>query len=152
MRADEGMAAEQAANKIETGRPAAAKNTALSWLSKLLSNGVMHATQVKEACNAAGINYRTVQRAADELKVIREKGAFNSGWTWRLPILPSGQTSGQLPLTHGVLSSVQMGETPEERETSITPTSHLDKFLFCQNHLSTSGIVDAGMRTRINPN
>ncbi len=34
---------------------------------------------------AAGMGWRTVQRACDEIGAIREKNQFSGGWQWRLP-------------------------------------------------------------------
>jgi len=52
------------------------------------------AATVKDECAGAGINYKTVQRAADALGVVRYKAAFGGGWRWRLPAPAEGDTKG----------------------------------------------------------
>ncbi len=83
MNADEGLAAENAVNK--PGPEPEARSQAADWLLALLGDGEIAAAVVKSEAANAGLSYRTVQRAADTLGVIREKNAFSGGWQWRLP-------------------------------------------------------------------
>jgi len=84
--ADEVLRAEN--NAAEDGKPGPepeARNAAKDWLAKLLANGDMPAATVKTEGKAAGLAWRTVQRAAEALGIIREKNAFKDGWQWRFP-------------------------------------------------------------------
>ncbi len=82
--ADDALAAEQSG----PGRPGPepeARNAAADWLRDLLASGEAAAAKIKAEAADAGLNYRTVQRAADSLGVVREKNRFSGGWQWRLP-------------------------------------------------------------------
>jgi hypothetical protein len=87
----------------------------MDWLSDLLANGEVDAARVKAEATAAGLAWRTVQRAADELDVIREKNSYTGGWQWRFPkpgnegdkiVVPSSSISNNLASCHlGEISS-----------------------------------------------
>jgi putative DNA primase/helicase len=88
MSADDALAIENDGGHKEEAKPGPepqARKAAEDWLRKLLAGGEVPAAKVKEEAKAAGMNFRTVQRAADELGVIREKNTFNGGWQWRFP-------------------------------------------------------------------
>ncbi len=86
MTADDAMAVESGnGNDERHGPEPEARNAAVEWLTHLLTNGEVEAGKVKSDAADAGMNYRTVQRAADALGVIREKNQFSGGWVWRFP-------------------------------------------------------------------
>jgi putative DNA primase/helicase len=55
------------------------------FLSDLLSDGSMRASDVFRDAEGAGYSKRSIQRAADKLKVIRQKEGMKGGWIWTLP-------------------------------------------------------------------
>jgi len=87
MSADDALAIENdgGTEDAKPGPEPQARKAAEDWLRKLLATGEVPAAKVKEEVKAAGMNYRTVQRAADALSVIREKNSFDGGWQWRFP-------------------------------------------------------------------
>lgn len=84
MTADEGLAAEAS----QKGPEPDARNSAARWLRTLLADGPVDVTRIKADAEAAGMNYRTIQRAADSLKIESGRTGFNGTWQWSLP---SGQ-------------------------------------------------------------
>jgi putative DNA primase/helicase len=77
--ADEVMA--QSSNPEETS----ALTDAMDWLRDILADGPLSASDVKSRAEAAGVSWRTVRRAADTLRVQRNKAGMRAGWTWCLP-------------------------------------------------------------------
>lgn len=68
------------------GRPAEERSEAIEWLRGELADFQEHATKaVKKAADDNGIAWRTCQRAAKELRVIRHRATFGGGMAWRLP-------------------------------------------------------------------
>ncbi|HXE23003.1 MAG TPA: AAA family ATPase [Rhodoferax sp.] len=65
-----------------------AKESAEEFLRELLGGDTVPAKQVKADCLEAGYAWRTIQRAADGMSVIRKKGGMGDGWYWRLPKMP----------------------------------------------------------------
>jgi hypothetical protein len=58
---------------------------AVALLADLLRDGPRDAAEILTVAEGDNLNARTVQRAADQLGVIREKAGFGEGWTWSLP-------------------------------------------------------------------
>jgi hypothetical protein len=87
MSADDALAIENdgGTEDAKPGPEPRARLAAEDWLRQLLAAGDVSAAKVKAEAKAAGMNYRTVQRAADALGVIREKNTFDGGWQWRFP-------------------------------------------------------------------
>ncbi len=85
MSADAALAAENAARAEKPGPEPDAQKAAAGWLRDLLEPGPMAAARIKEEATAAGLAWRTVQRAAESLSVLRGKDSFGGGWTWGLP-------------------------------------------------------------------
>ena len=56
-----------------------------TWLRDLLGAGPMATTAVKAEAKAAAFNWRTVQRAANDLGMITRKSGFGPDWEWELP-------------------------------------------------------------------
>jgi putative DNA primase/helicase len=87
MSADDALAIENNGG-IEDAKPGPepqARRAAEDWLRQFLATGEVLAAKVKAEAKAAGMNYRTVQRAADALGVIHEKNSLDGGWQWRFP-------------------------------------------------------------------
>jgi len=57
---------------------------AREFLAGLLVDGPVQAGQIREDAKEAGLNWRTVQRAADRLGVVRHKDGMRGGWLWAL--------------------------------------------------------------------
>ena len=55
------------------------------FLSDLLADGPMRAGEVFKDSDQAGYSRRSIQRAANAIKVDRRKDGMKGGWTWRLP-------------------------------------------------------------------
>lgn len=64
---------------------ASALGKAVAMLHGLLKDGPRDAAEILAAAEGAGIGERTVQRAADQLGVVKSKTDFRGGWTWALP-------------------------------------------------------------------
>lgn len=84
MDADDGLAAENGEHE-KPGPEPKAREAAVDWLATLLTDGEVAVAKIKQDAKEAGLSWRTVQRAADTLSVIREKNSFNAGWQWRFP-------------------------------------------------------------------
>jgi putative DNA primase/helicase len=83
-KADEAI--EDEAPDKAAGRKPTERTTAARWLWDELSDMQEHpVASIKEATASAGMSWRTIQRAADEIDVIRHRATFGSGYTWRLP-------------------------------------------------------------------
>ena len=75
------------------GPEAKSKESAKTWLAKVLENGPVKAgdlhkpdaDSVRGMAEEAGVAWRTVRRASEELFVIKEKCQFSKVWMWRLP-------------------------------------------------------------------
>lgn len=61
-----------------------ARQEAERWLKDVLKDGPVLSAEVKKQATDAGISWRTTRRAADRLRVRREKCGFTKGWQWRL--------------------------------------------------------------------
>lgn len=55
------------------------------FLSGLLADGPMRAGEIFKDADQAGYSKRSIQRAANAIKVERRKDGMKGGWTWRLP-------------------------------------------------------------------
>jgi len=99
MSADDALAIENDGGNEEAkpGPEPRARLAAEDWLRKLLATGEVPAAKVKGEAKAAGMSFRTVQRAADELGVIREKNTFDGGWQWRFPKPGTSTNEGDNP-------------------------------------------------------
>lgn len=61
------------------------RSDAKRFLLDLLSDGPITAKQVTADCEGAGHAKRTIERAAKDLRIVREKTGMKGGWVWRLP-------------------------------------------------------------------
>jgi len=68
---------------------------ATQWLTEKLKGGSLEAREVRDAGEAAGISWRTLQRAKSALKICSRKATFGSGWLWWLPTTEPGSEAVQ---------------------------------------------------------
>lgn len=86
MNADDGFAAERESSSDGPGRPRDERDAAREWLAAELADEQEHPVDdLKRDAGAAGIAWRTAQRAASELRVLRRRTAFGGGYVWRVP-------------------------------------------------------------------
>ncbi len=71
----------------EDGGRAAAE--AERFLSEMLAGGPVATVELREAANAHGHAWRTLQRIKDDLGIVATKAGFKGGWAWRLPEVKS---------------------------------------------------------------
>ncbi len=83
MTATEALAAETAG--AENRRDTPAREEAKTWLADLLAEGPMSTTEIHEAAEAAGLAWRTIQRARTVLAVQAIRGEGRNAWLWKLP-------------------------------------------------------------------
>lgn len=90
MSADEGLAAENSVDREKPGPDPKVRDEATKWLEQLLkSRGQITVKEVEKEAKGAAMAWRTVQRAAEQLDVIRQKETgFGGVWTWSLPCQP----------------------------------------------------------------
>jgi putative DNA primase/helicase len=62
-----------------------AREEAAAWLKELLKGGPVEAKRIPSDAKAAGISWRTVERAKARLGVKSHKRDFAVGWWWSLP-------------------------------------------------------------------
>ncbi len=78
----------------EVLRPAAGErgsprlDEASNWLRDRLTNGPIPAQALETAAREVGIRPKTLRRAAEALRVEKNKAAYQGQWLWRLPIPP----------------------------------------------------------------
>lgn len=101
-----------------------ARNAAADWLQALLDKGEVPAATVEAEAKAAGLNIRTVRRAADDMGVIREKNAFSGGWQWRFP-KPAAQ--GDSPRGQVPPNAVHLSTCPLREINPASPRGQVDK-------------------------
>lgn len=61
-----------------------ARQEAESWLGELLTDGRLSVKKIQAEARAAGLAWRTVERAKRSLGILAVKGNFQTGWEWRL--------------------------------------------------------------------
>lgn len=84
------------------------------FLADLLADGPMRAGEIFKDADQAGYSKRSIQRAANAIKIERHKDGMKGGWTWRLPpkmpIPPEGAVDAEqkalAPLASSAASSV----------------------------------------------
>lgn len=111
----------RAASNKKPGPKPKARDTAAEWLANLLASGPLAAGEVREAAEAAGCSWRTVQRAADTIEVKRTRSEFKGGWIWELT---HSEGSAKKPEN---LSSCHLRESRPEMGISEPITSEDDK-------------------------
>lgn len=63
-----------------------AMGRAVALLIGLIKNGPKDAAEILAAAEGANIGERTLQRAANQLGVVKTKTDFAGGWTWMMPL------------------------------------------------------------------
>lgn len=70
------------------------------FISDLLADGPMRAGEIFKDADQAGYSKRSIQRAANAIKVERHKDGMKGGWSWRLPpkmpSIPEGAVDASL--------------------------------------------------------
>lgn len=57
---------------------------AIDWLRNALANGLTPVTTLEAESSRDGLAWKTVQRAAHQLSVMKRKGGVQDGWYWKL--------------------------------------------------------------------
>lgn len=102
--ADDGMAQEAAAHAGKPGPEPETRNAAAEWLADLLSGRAMFTADIQNEAKEAGFSWRTTQRAADQLHVVRTRNRVGEGYTWTLPDDPPGVPSFSKGKELGILA------------------------------------------------
>jgi hypothetical protein len=76
--------ARAAAESRKPGPVAEARKKAAKWLEEVLAGGPRPPAELKERAVVAGHKWRTVERAADDLGIARDRGGFGEGSRWQL--------------------------------------------------------------------
>jgi len=83
-----GKAVQGSARELLTDTPEdaeqAPRDSAAEFLREVLRDGPTPVKTIKAEAQEAGHTWRTVQRAADDLQVIKKKGGMAAGWYWQL--------------------------------------------------------------------
>ncbi len=156
MSADEALAAENDGKDSGPGRPAEERDDAAEWLAAELADLAEHpVSDLRRDAKEAGIAWRTVQRAATNLRVLRERSGFAAGFIWRLPkpgnlspdavqqaVSNRANQSCHNAENDNIGTNGTVGELGQERGFSggaSVPESHT-----CQNsNIGTNGEIDA---------
>ncbi len=87
MTADDAQLAESrsAAEKRKPGPRADARQGAANWLGEALANGPRTPAQLQEEAKRSNFGWRTIQNAAGDLGIERERTGFGGGTLWCLP-------------------------------------------------------------------
>ncbi len=80
--ADDALASDRIGQGGRTERDDAAE-----WLTELLANGSLPATDVQREAKDAGFSIATLRRAKAALGVVSRKGDFGGPWRWSLPAI-----------------------------------------------------------------
>lgn len=134
--ADDAMAAERDAG--ECGRQPEERKAAEEFLESELRDLAEHpVTDVRKVAKEAGFSWRTIQRAATALHVIRHRGTFGGRMIWRLP-RPGKAERSNMRATSGTYAQVGTngtygtnGENSEENIIRAMPNIHT-----CQHPIS----------------
>jgi hypothetical protein len=97
--ADDVLAAENGANSDgKPGPEPVARNAAVEWLRAELADYAEHPVpSLRENAKAAGMGWRTVERASAELRVRSHRATFGGGYVWRLPKPGADENDASLP-------------------------------------------------------
>ncbi len=66
-----------------------ALDTACAFLADALNGGPRDAGEILAAAEGAKISERTMQRAAEQLHVVKSKAGLSAGWVWSMPSVES---------------------------------------------------------------
>ncbi|MFO0839907.1 MAG: AAA family ATPase [Phycisphaerae bacterium] len=84
------------ANRTPRGRAPERTDEAVEFLRGVLADGARQVNEIRKEARDAGISWRTVQRAKEELRIYARKAGFDDGWQWHTPKSASIQNSGAL--------------------------------------------------------
>lgn len=127
MTADEALAMETAGkHRRAPGPEPRERDAACDFLRKLLSAGGMDLKAIRERAAQAELNWRTVQRAAEEMGIERIRPAFGKGGRWILPDSRACQNAAQGPQDGKDLSSCH---PPMKSKVSDAPPAQNDKLI-----------------------
>jgi putative DNA primase/helicase len=56
-----------------------------NWLTDILRDGPLSARKIERLADEAGYSMRTVQRAASDLGIEKDKAGFQGEWRWKMP-------------------------------------------------------------------
>lgn len=113
--ADDAMAALKKPGDRRGPAPAA-RDAAKDWLTVALRDGQVPVNILRKHSEAAGLSWRTVQRASEELGVRPEKQSFSGGWAWSLPTAPNPQDfRSERPSASQAAKFGTLGESPVKR-------------------------------------
>ena len=86
MSADDALAAENAAEDAKPGPEPEARDEAAEWLRDELADLAEHpVAALRENATAAGLAWRTIQRAKAVIGALSHRASFGGGYVWRLP-------------------------------------------------------------------
>lgn len=94
-----------------------ARDEAREWLEEMLEDGERQVDELKEQVRAAGLSWRTVERAKQDAGVRSVKSSGNGPWVWRIEKLQKTKTAnGGAPGKVGGLGEAVAaeGESPPE--------------------------------------
>ena len=94
-----------------SGEPWSALGLAQAFLAGVLAAGPRSAREIKRATVAAGVSWRTVQRAKTTLGIVARKSGNRGPWSWALPAHASDGGLGALAGTSGALEGRQPADT-----------------------------------------
>ena len=130
MSADDALAIENGEKHGKPGPEPEAMTQAAEWLRGELADQSTHqVADLKQEAKAAGLNWRSVQRASAHLKVKVSRQGFGGPCTWQLPSATTIQAqdgrNGE-PGTNGT-----NGDSPEETDSIMGQSCHAcqDRFL-----------------------
>ncbi len=89
MSVDEAIASNTEDEHGKPGPEPEERDAAADWLRELLAPGELEVQQVKDEARAAGVKWRTLERAKVSLNVRSYRSQFGGAWMWRLPKNPS---------------------------------------------------------------
>jgi len=114
------MRADDVLGGLDSRKDRSERRDAEAWLKEFLKHGPKAATEVWKKSKEAGFAPATVRRAADALRVKKQKSGFDSSWEW---CLPEGAQSED---AHPVSSDVSTFETAIEKKRDTAQQSHED--------------------------
>lgn len=97
---------------------------AVDLLADLLKDGAREAAQILVVTEGANIAWRTMQRAAESMGVVRSRPAYLGGWTWRLPV--PEESPAQHPHPGRAAAIAQRLRGWEQRRGKMAPIHALD--------------------------
>jgi hypothetical protein len=79
------LTADEVLKADDATKTSPALSEAIEWLRQILAKEPMSAREIYTCAEEDGIARKTLQRAADSLRVRKQKTSMKGGWTWSLP-------------------------------------------------------------------